>query len=178
MDTTLSALFPAVPLLVGKELLSIRPIVLAELPAVERVMGGWRKLIASGGEQVDPEAWSEFMTLLAGACGRSTAWFGKLSEEDFEELVATVIAVNDEVLAPGDQEGSETITWARIFSKLVTAGHSFAAIQGMTLGQARALLSEAERESRDQLANEILASSFAMADGKAVKEATEGLRRG
>jgi len=178
MDTRLSALFPALPFMVGGERLQLRPVTLGELPAVERVVEGWRLLLATGGEFLHAEAWEDFLDLCAGAVGRDRAWLDQLSEEAFETLIGLVLAINEEIWKPGPQPAGKAFSWPEITQRLIEHGHPFAAIQGYTLAQARAFLGECFRLEREALARAIQAAAFSMADGKTVVKAVKELTRG
>jgi len=178
-DTTLSALFPAVPEVVGGERVEVRPVIVSELRLVERVLEGWAILIASGGETVSPESWDAFLSLVSSACGKPREWVVALPEEEFERLTCLVLALNRDIWdTPTSTDDQEPFTWAQIVQRLVKAGHPWDAVQGMTLGQVQAFLKEALRIEREELALDITAASFSMADGKAVAQATKELRRG
>lgn len=174
---SLSALFPAVPLVLGGERVQLRPVVLSELPAVEQVLEGWRVLVATRGEVLPQEAWETFLDLLAAAVGRSHLWVRQLQEEDFERLICHALAVNAELLEPSST-GQANISWGELVAKLVAAGHSRDSVGGMTLAQAQIFLAEAYRLDREALASAITASSFAMADPKATERTVRRLHRG
>jgi hypothetical protein len=178
-DTSLSSLFPAVPVTVGGERLRLRPVVLGELPAVERVIEGWQVLVVTEGDPARAEAWTDFVDLCAAAVGRSRAWIDQLSETDFETLICLVLAANEDVWKPQPPKaGEEGYSWAKIIQCLVEHGHSFEAIQGYTLSQARALLGECFRMESEALAREIQAAAFSMASSESVEKAVKGLLRG
>lgn len=180
-DTSLNDLFPALPLEVGGERLSIRPVVFRELPLVQRVMEGWGQLVISGGALIPPDAWDTFLHLLASASGKPPGWVKELEPEAFEQLACFVLAINRELWDPeapgGPGTDDDTLTWAAVVQRLAGHGHAWAAIQDFTLSQLRAFLAEAAHGDREQLAADILAASFSMADGNAVKKATRELRR-
>lgn len=179
MDTTLSTLFPSVPVTLGAERLQLRPVILAELPAVERVVEGWRLLVATGGDFANAEAWEDFVDLCAAAVGRSRTWIDALSEEDFEKLICLVLAINEEIWKPEiTKERSEPFTWARIIQRLVEHGHNENSTQAYTLAKARALLGECFRLESETLARGIQAASYSMADPKSVSQAVKELNRG
>ena len=178
-DTTLSALFPgrADHGSAGKRL-RLRPVILAELPAVERVVEAWRLLVATGGDFLHSEGWEDFLELVAAAAGHPRAWLDQLSEEDFERLICLVLAANEEVWKPEiGKEPGEAFTWAQITQRLVEHGHAWDTLQGYTLTQARAFLGECFRLESETLAREIQAAAFSMADEKAVTKAVKELRR-
>jgi hypothetical protein len=178
-DTTLSALLPSVPLQVGGRQLEVRPIIYRELRLVERAMEGWTLLVASGGEQMDPEAWEAFLQLLAGACGQTVDQVKALEECDFERLACLVLAMNREIWdAPKGRGDDEPLTWAQIVQRLVSHGHPWEAVQNMTMGQIRSFLEACLRHERETLAMQITAASFSMAEPKTVQKATRELRRG
>lgn len=178
MDTTLSALFPGQTILLAGEYRTMRPVILAELPLVQRCLEAWTRMVASGGEMADPEAWDIVLGLLAGSLGASREWVDTLPSEDFERLLSTALALNKELLEGGEPgPSSDHITWSRLVSTLVEAGHPWEQIQRMTIHQAREFLAEAARQAKERLALDITASSFAMADGKTVAKVTEELRR-
>lgn len=178
-DTGLSALFPSCPMTAGGERLEVRPVILSELPQVERVLDGWRYLVASNGAVMDAEAWEAFLDLLASAACRTRPWLEALPESDFERLASLVLAINREIWdAEAPQRKGEEVQWPGIFQRLVAAGHPLEAIHRMTLAQARLFLVEAARLDRERLANDITAAAFSMADGKHVNKVLKELRRG
>jgi hypothetical protein len=178
-DTTLSVLFPGIPAMVAGERTEVRPILLRELRLVERVFEGWSILVASNGEQVDPEAWEAFLELMAGAWGKDKAQVKALEQADFESLVCLVLAINKDLWDPPKvDETQEAHSWAQIVQRLVKAGHPWESIMNMTLPQVKAFLEEGLRQERADLALDITAASFAMADGKTVQQVTKELRRG
>lgn len=177
-DSTLYALFPGVPLTIAGERLSVRPIVLSELPVAQRVIEAWGRLIMGG--EADLEAWADLQTLMGTAVGKSLVWVQSLGSDDFDRLLASLIAVNQEDLLVGeDGAGShETVSWARVAQTLVSAGHTLDRVERMTLPQLRVLLGEADRALREQLARDITAASFSMSDGKTIQKVTRELRCG
>lgn len=178
-DTGLSALFPSCPMTAGGERLEVRPVTLSELPRVERVMDGWRSLVASNGEVMDSEAWDAFLDLLAASVGKDRHWLESLTESDFENLACLVLSINREIWDPeAVQHGDAEISWPGIFQRLVAAGHPLEAIHRMTLAQARVFLIEAARLDRERLADDITAAAFSMVDGKQVSRVVKELRRG
>lgn len=178
-DATLTNLFPALPLRVGGERLSVRPVVFRELPLVDLAMRGWGALVVSGGVEVPTDAWDAFLDLLTGASGRSRAWVTSLPEEEFEKLASFALAINAELWDPDKGGGAEgdDLTWASITQRLITFGHSWESLQELTLSQLRAFLEESIRQEREQLARDITAASFSMADTNSVQKATRELRR-
>jgi len=178
-DTTLSALFPSVPVTIGAERLQLRPVILAELPAVERVVEGWRLLVATGGDFANAEAWDDFVGLCAAAVSRDRAWINGLEEDDFDRLICLVLAINEEIWKPEvAKDSGEAFRWAQIIQRLVEHGHAWATIQTYTLPQARAFLGECFRMESETLARGIQAASFSMADQKSVSKALKELNRG
>lgn len=179
-DTTLSSLFPSVPVLVGGERLCLRPIILRELPAVERVLEGWRLLVATGGNFAQAEAWQDVLDLTAASVGRSRPWLDQLSEADFEALICQVMSINEEIWRPrpAAKDEGKAFTWSQIVQCLVEHGHPFDAIQGYTLAQARTLLTECFRQESEAMARDIQSAAFSMASSESVDKAVKGLRRG
>ena len=178
-DTSLSILLPTVPSVIDGESVEIRPVTLLELRLVERVMEGWAALVATNGEHVVPEAWNALLDLLGGACGKDRTFVRGLDQPDFERLLCMVLAMNQDLWDPpkGD-ENCESHSWAQIIQRLVKAGHPWESIMSMTLPQVKAFLEEGLRQEREDLALDITAASFAMADGKTVQQVTKELRRG
>lgn len=178
-DSTLSTLFPAVPVRIGGERLSCRPVVLGELPEVERVVEAWRLLVATGGATLDAEAWDDFLGLLCAAVDRPRAWLDALPENEFEQLVALVLASNEDIWKPAaSPSGQAALEWPEIFQRLISHGHSIAAIREYTIAQAHAFLGECMKAEREDLAAGIQAAAFSMADGKTVTSVLKELRRG
>lgn len=178
-DTTLSALLPSVPVKIGTERVFLRPVIVAELPAVERVVDGWRLLVATGGDFLHAEAWGDFLDLCAAAAGRESGWIDTLSEEDLERLICHVLAINEDVWKPEiTKERGEPFTWAQITQRLVEHGHAWEAIRGYTLPQARAFLGECFRLEREALARAVQAANYAMADPKSTNKTVKELLRG
>jgi hypothetical protein len=179
-DTTLSTLFPAVPIRIGGERVSLRPVVLGELPEVDRVVEAWRLLIATGGDVLDSEAWEDFLGLLCAAVDRPRAWLDALSESEFERLATTALAINEEIWKPSPSPGTGNVSmkWSEIFQRLISHGHPASVIKGYTLAQANAYLGECLKADREELAMNIQAAAFSMVDGKTVAGAVKELRRG
>ena len=178
-DATFSALLPTVPFRAGGQPLEVRPIVFRELRLVERALEGWALLITSGGDRVDAEAWEAFLLLMAGSCGQPPEWVKQLPEAEFEGLACLVLALNRELWdGPKGNSNDESLTWAQIAQRLVSHGHPWETLQNMTMGQIRAFLEACLRREREDLAMQITAASFSMADPKAVQKATRELRRG
>ena len=177
-DTTLSALFPGLPLLVAGERVFLRPITVAELPTVERVWEGWRHLIASGGEVLNAEAWEDLLSLLASASGRPVAWVKALEESEFEKLLSYVFALNSELFDPPKSDGDATMTWAQIAQRLIQGGHQWETVKSYTLTQVRAFLEALVAQERDAYANDLIASSFAMVSPKDTQKIAERIRDG
>lgn len=178
-DSTLTTLFPAQPFMVGGERLLLRPVVLGELPQVERVAEAWRVMVATGGEVLDAEAWEDFLSLLAASVDRPVPWLESLDEATFEQLLCLVLAINENVWKPTEDEGEgEAMTWAEILQSLIEHGHDFETIQRYTVAQARAFLMQGFRREREALAQAVQASAFAMADSKSVQKVVKELRRG
>ena len=178
-DTTLSTILPSMPVKIGMERLHLRSVIIAELPVVERVIEAWRLLVATGGDFLHADGWEDFLDLCAAAVGRPRAWIDGLSEEDFERLIALVLAANEDIWkTEATRSAGEPWSWAQIAQRLVEHGHTWDAIQGYTLPQARAFLMEALRMESEVLAREIQASSFSMASEKDVNRAVKELRRG
>ena len=178
-DTTLSAILPSMPVKIGMERLLLRSVVIAELPVVERVIEAWRLLVATGGDFLHADGWEDFLDLCAAAVGRPSTWIDWLSEEEFEHLISLVLAANEDVWkTEATRNPGEPWSWAQIAQRLVEHGHTWDAIQGYTLPQARAFLMESLRLESEALAREIQASNFAMADPKDVNRAVKELRRG
>jgi len=178
-DASLFALLPAVPVVIDGERLCLRPVVIAELPAVERILEGWQQLVATGGNWLNAEAWEDVVDLCAAAVGRDRSWIDQISENDFERLISLVLAVNESIWKPeAKSHEGEDFSWAQIVQRLVEHGHSFDAIRGYTLSQARALLGECFRQEAECLARDIQAASFSMADQTSVEKAVKGLRCG
>ena len=132
-----------------------------------------------GWHQAPIPAWDAFWDLLAGASGRPLAWVTALPEEDFEKLASFALAINAELWDPDKGGGAEgdDLTWASITQRLITFGHAWDSIQDLTLSQMRAFLEESIRQEREQLARDITAASFSMADTNSVQKATRELRR-
>ena len=119
-DSTLTTLFPAQPFMVGGDRLMLRPVVLGELPQVERVAEAWRVMVATSGQVLDAEAWEDFLSLLAAAVGQPVAWLESLDEATFERVVCLVLAVNEDVWKPTeDTSEGEAMTWAEILQSLI-----------------------------------------------------------
>ncbi len=178
-DSTVSTLFPGLPFMVGREWVYIRPVVLSEIPAVERVVEAWRLLVATGGTVLDAGAWEDFLVLLAAAAGKPMAWLEGLEESAFEQLVGLVLASNENIWKPeGDGPEDETTPWAEILQRLIESGHDFNAVLGYTMPQAKAFLLQSARREREALAQKIQASAFAMADTKSVQRVVKELRHG
>ena len=179
-DTSLFTLFPTVPALVGGERVEVRPVILSELPLVERVLEGWRVLVATSGEVMPQESWDAFSDLLASACGKSREWVLALQSEDFERLSCLVLAQNRELWDGEAQEskGDDYFAWPQVVQRLVRHGHPWQQVQSLTLGQIRDFMAEALVIEREDLAQVITAASFAMADGSTVQKVTKELRRG
>lgn len=178
-DSTLAALFPAIPVTVGGERVQLRPVTLGELPVVERLMEAWCAMVATAGLEVDPENWDAFVDLLASAVARTRAWVEALPSSEFERLASLALAINEDVWNPAATGGaeSEAMTWSAIVQRLVEHGHPFEALKGFTLGQCRAFLLEALRRERADLAQGIQAAAFSMVDGKTTQKVLRELSR-
>ena len=177
-DTTLSALFPGLPLMVAGERVFLRPITVAELPTVERVWEGWRLLIASGGEFLETGAWADLIGLLASASAHPVEWVQALDEPSFERLLSYVFAVNGELFDPPNGSGDDTMTWAQIAQRLIQGGHQWETVKTYTLAQVRAFVEALVVQEREAYANDLLAASFAMVDPKETHKIAERIRRG
>ena len=178
-DTTLSSLFPGYPLHVAGQRVFLRPVTVSELPAVDRVMEGWRIMIVSGGTVIDPDALLDLQELLASAAGRDLAWVRSLDEAAFETLFCHVIAINQaELFDPPECKGGDTLTWAAIAQRLIQAGHPPTAVGDYTLAQVRTFLEAITAQEREAFANALVAASCSMADPKKVNEVAERIRRG
>ena len=174
----LAALFPAEPFWIGGERGYLRPVVLAELRLVERVMAAWARLVARKGDAVDRDALSDLEELLAKAANRPQSWVQSLQEDACESLFAAVLALNQDLLEPLPGGEGEDLEWSQVAQRLLAFGHRMEDISGYTLAQTRAFLKETGRMEREQLANDIFASAHAMADGKHTEKAIKELRRG
>jgi hypothetical protein len=178
-DASLSILLPGIPERVAGERVEVRPIVLRELRMVERVMEGWAVLVQSDGEVILPEAWDAFLDILGGAIGATRNTVLAYDQSDFQHLVCLMLAINKNIWDPEHSEvPSDSFTWAQIIQRLVKAGHPRESIMEMTLAQAKAFLEEGLRQEREDLAMDITAASFSMADGATVQKVTKELRRG
>ena len=178
-DSTLLTLVPALPFWVGGERVMLRPVILGELDQVGRVVDAWKVLVASGGKVLDAEGWEEFLRLLVAAVDKPMAWLEALNEDAFEHLVALVLAINEEVWKPAEgPDSDEELSWETILQCLIEHGHTFEAIKGYTLAQARGFLAQGFKREREQMAQRIQAAAFAMADGKSVQKVVKELRRG
>ena len=178
-DHDLSTLNPAVPILVGGERVFIRSVTLDEIPAAQRVRDGWRLLVATGGDFLHAEAWADFIDLCAAAAGRDRLWLDALPEADFEKVICSVVAINEELWKPENLgEASEEISWAAITQRLVEHGHSLESTRKLTLPQARALLKECVNQETNRFAQAIQAATFAMVSPKDAEKAVRKLRHG
>ena len=176
-DTSLSALFPALPFRVGGERVHLRPVILAELPAVERAWEAWRRMVAFG-KDLDPDALEDVLELLAGASGKPLAWVKALDDAAFTDLVSLVLALNREIFEPPSASGGEDLAWSQVLQKLIEHGHSREDAERLTLAQARTYLEACLREEREAMADGITCASFSMADGKQTQKIVKELRRG
>ena len=178
-DTTLSTILPSMPVKIGMERLHLRSVIIAELPVVERVIEAWRLLVAKGGDFLHADGWEDFLDLCAAAVGRPRAWIDGLSEEDFERLIALVLAANEDIWkTEATRSAGEPWSWAKIAQRLVEHGHTWAAAQGYTLPQAKAFLDECFRVERENLACMVEASNYAMATPESTSKTAKELRRG
>jgi hypothetical protein len=171
--------FPLQPFMVGEERLMLRPIILGEIPQVERVLEAWRILVATGGRVLDAGGWEDFLDLLAASAGKPVAWLEGLTQETFEQLVGLVLALNETIWKPTeDKDEGEEMPWPELFQNLIEHGHAYETLQGYTVAQARAFLLQGFRRERESFAQAIQASGFAMVEGKAVQQVVKELRRG
>lgn len=179
-EASLLTLSPALPFWVGGERVMLRPVILGELDQVSRVVDAWKILVASGGAVLDAEGWEEFLLLLAAAVDKPMAWLEALDEDAFEHLVALVLAINKEIWSPSDASGAddEMLAWEAILQRLIEHGHTFEAIKGYTLAQARGFLTQAFAREREAFAQSIQAAAFSLVDGKSVQKVVKELRRG
>lgn len=177
-DSTLTSLLPGLPLQVANRRIQLRPITVEELPAVERIWGGWVQLVATGGEELDSTAVDDLLALLGAASGQGTDWIKCLNEENFECVLSHALALNEEILTPPKMENAESFTWAQIVQKLVQAGHPWESVKTYTLSQVRAFIEVVAEQEREAFADAIQAASFAMVAPQETQKVANNIRRG
>lgn len=179
MTPGLDMIFPEMPLQLGAHRLMLRPVVLSELPKVQRVIDGWRHLIANGGASMDGLAWLDFCDLIAAACGKDLDFLTKLDTDQFDELASWVLAINEKLWKGDDAKPNATeFSWAMAVQCLISHGHTLDSVSRLTLAQLEAYLIASAKEDRERLAMAIQAEAFSMADPKSIKSALKELRNG
>lgn len=181
MKNGLEVIFPGMPLQLGAHRLTLRPVVLCELPKVQRVIDGWRHLISTGGATMDGGAWLDFCDLLASSCGRDLDFLTSLEPEQFDELASWVLAINEKLWKGEDAKTKPDTTdfsWPMAIQCLISHGHTLDSVSRLTLVQLEAYLIASAREDRERLAMAIQAEAFSMADPKSIKSALKELRNG
>lgn len=168
-DTGLSALFPSEPMWIGGERVCLRPVVLKELPVLERLMGGWGLMVATGGEALTPDLGEDLDELLAGASGRPLAWVKALPAEDYERLFSLALALNQGLFERSRGDVEAQVPWPQVVQRLLSRGHRMEDIENYTLDQAATFLKEVARLETSDLARAISAAPFANAPKEAAK---------
>ena len=181
MTNGLDVIFPEMPLQLGAHRLMLRPVILSELPKVQRVIDGWRHLIANGGASMDGLAWLDFCDLLAASCGKDLDFLTSLDSDQFDELASWVLAINEKLWKGDDPKTKPDTTefsWSTAIQCLISHGHTLESVSRLTLAQLEAYLIASAKEDRERLAMAIQAEAFSMADPKSIKSALKELRNG
>lgn len=192
----LDVLFPFAEVNLRGEVFRLRPLPLRMIPAFFRVAKAWDEAVSSGGHSLDMQRECEAYDLLGWTIGRTGAWCKMLPESAQLDLLAAAMAVNHDLF---DHEDDETenpnlpkmtgpnvvrakarrpdLDWGEAMARLISGGHSWSEIQEYTLPMIKVFLHGLMKVERDRHSQDVIASTFAMADGKATKKYLQDLTR-